>query len=236
MVVSFITFAGFAARLIVILWGRKGPVGILELLNVATDSSIPTWYSSLSLLFCSILLAAITVAKKRQGGSYAVHWGILAGLFLLMSIDEVAAIHERVGGALGRALVSAAGFTPSGLIYYAWVVPGIALVFVVVLAYLRFLAHLPKSTLLFFLLAGGIFLAGAIGMEMLGALLDYEVRDPSNSTHITYAVVVAIEESLEMLGIVVLIYALLSYVRCHAEEAATIRLRIDDEHKQATGR
>jgi hypothetical protein len=194
-------------------------------------------------MFSSILLAAITVAKKRQGGSYTFHWGSLAGHFLLMSIDEVAAIHERVGGALGGALVNAAGFTPSGLIYYSWVVPGIAFVFIVLLAYLRFLAHLPKSMLLFFLLAGGIFFAGAIGMEMLGALLDFEVResvnkmrDAPNSFHITYEVVVAIEEFLEMLGVVVLIHALLSYIRSHVEEAATIRLRTDDEHKEATGR
>jgi hypothetical protein len=219
-------------------WGSEGLRELLQPLRLANDNTIPTWYSSLILLLSSILLALIAIAKKQQGVPYALHWGILAGIFLLLSIDEVATIHETAGESLGRALAYAVGFTPSGFFYYSWVIPGIAFVLIVLLAYVRFLTHLPRRTALFFLLAGGLFVAGAIGVEMLGSLLDFEVQESGNrmqdmpySTRILSVVSVAIEEFLEMLSIAIFIYALLSYISSHVKEAATIRIRIDDERK-----
>jgi hypothetical protein len=102
LAVSILTIAGLAAEFVRIFWGRKGTfLEILTPLNLATDSSIPTWYASLALLLCSILLAAIAATKKRLGERYARHWGVLSGIFLILSIDEVAAIHETVGTVSG---------------------------------------------------------------------------------------------------------------------------------------
>jgi hypothetical protein len=73
---------------------------------------------------------------------------------LILSVDEVARIHETLGG-VSASLANSVGFTPSGFIYYFWVVPGAIFVLVVLLAYARFLLHLPKSALILFLVAGG---------------------------------------------------------------------------------
>jgi hypothetical protein len=82
-------------------------------------------------------------------------------------------------------------------------------VFVVlfVLAYTRFLFHLPRRTAGLFLLAGATFVGGAIGMEMVsGAHIDAGGSDR------TYTVLVYIEESLEITGVAVFAYALMAYL------------------------
>jgi len=115
------------------------------------------------------------------------------------------------------------------------VVPGAIFVLVVLLAYARFLLHLPKRTLILFLVAGGVFVVGAIGVEMLGSRLEFDVvqskgkfMNASVNTQVMYVVAVAIEELLEMLGIVIFVYALLSYIGFDAKEV-TLRIRSDDK-------
>ncbi len=232
-----LTLASLAAEFLKIPWNwRKETLldRVLAPLNISADSSIPTWYSSLALLLCSILLATIAATKKQQGERYALHWGLLSAIFLILSIDEVARIHETLGG-VSASLATSVGFTPSGFIYYFWVVPGAVFVLVVLLVYVRFLLHLPKGTLLLFLVAGGVFVVGALGVEMLGSRLEYDViqsrgkfmNAPVN-TQVMYVVAVAIEELLEMLGIVIFVYALLSYMGLYAKKVA-LRIRSDHE-------
>jgi len=232
-----LTLASLAAEFLRIPWDWRNETSldrVLMLLIISADSSIPTWYSSIALLLCSVLLATIAATKKRQGERYATHWGVLSGIFLILSIDEVARIHETLGG-VSASLANSVGFTPSGFIYYFWVVPGAIFVLVVLLAYARFLLHLPKRTLILFLVAGGVFVVGAIGVEMLGSRLEFDVvqskgkfMNASVNTQVMYVVAVAIEELLEMLGIVIFVYALLSYIGFDAKEV-TLRIRSDDK-------
>ena len=127
------------------------------------------------------------------------------------------------------------GFTPSGFIYYAWVVPGAIFVLIVALAYLRFFASLPRKTRRQFLVAGALFVLGALGMEMLSAQLisSYGGVESLNSMpdiiRISAAVVTAGEEFLEMLSIVVFIYALLSYAGFYVKE---ITVQVDTDNEQ----
>jgi hypothetical protein len=71
---------------------------------------------------------------------------------------------------------------------------------------MRFLAHLPRRTRYQFLTAGAIFVIGAIGLEMVTA--SYEEAYDSMGI----AVLTAGEELCEMLGVVIFIYALCSYI------------------------
>ena len=139
-------------------------------------------------------------------------------------------------------LASSLGVAPTGFISIFWVVPGIAFVLFVLLAYLRFLFHLPRKTRLLFLGAGGLFVAGAIGMEMLAAGLDYyilqdarEQKEMADSMemNVIYHALVVVEEFLEMLGIVVFVYALLSYISSYTEEV-TIQIRTRNEIEGGT--
>src|ERR687893_2197236 len=167
--VLFITLAGLAARFALYMWGEVELLQPLRLFDVGEERSIPTWFESTQFLLCSLLLAVVTVAKRQRNDRYSLHWGVLSIILLLLSLDEVASIHEAIGQQSERLLNSITGFTPSGAIKFFWVVPGAIFVVVVLLAYLRFLADLPRSTRRWFVFAGVLFVLGALGLEMLSA-------------------------------------------------------------------
>jgi hypothetical protein len=194
------------------------------LLFVGEDESIPAWYSSIMLLFCSVLLAVIAYAKKVAGDCYSLHWRVLSAIFLFLSVDEGIRIHEKMAP-LGRLMLEGAGLS-GGFVIRAWVVPGAILVLIVALAYLRFLVALPQKTRNLFLLAGLLFVGGAMGMEMLSDLYVTLSGGVDNMSLVQIAVRIAIpyaEESLEMLGVIVFIYALMLHLRAQPEE---VRIRV----------
>jgi hypothetical protein len=169
----------------------------LVVFNVDAEVSIPTWYAQILLFVASGLLFLIAKLAKE----HRKYWYILAGIVLFVSIDEGASIHELLIVPVRELLQIS-----QGPLYYTWVIIyGIALA-VVGLFFVRFFACLPAKTRWLFAFAMGLFLMGALGMEMVGGLVV--------STHmpeLLYAVVVGTEELLEMLGVATFIYALLEY-------------------------
>ena len=191
--------------------------GLSEALNkfvLDSELNIPTWYSSGALLVSAVLLAIIASAKRRDGSPYFMHWAAMTAIFVLMSIDELAGIHEMLIVPIRRRLGG------DGFFYYGWVLPGLVFVVGVGLSYLRFLfCHLEATHRWRFIAAGTIFVAGALGMEMAEGPLDRLYGDES----VIAKAAATTEESLEMVGIVVFIYSLMSYIELHV---GTIQLRI----------
>src|SRR6266545_5147574 len=69
---------------------------VMKLFDVNSENNVPTWFSSL-LLFGDALLAGLVAALvRRAGGRDAGHWAALAVLLSLLSLDEVASLHERL--------------------------------------------------------------------------------------------------------------------------------------------
>src|SRR5215203_3294496 len=108
--VMLITLAGLAARVAMYMWGVEGYLQPLRIFDVGVERSIPTWFESIQFLLCSILLAVVTVAKKQRNDQYSSHWGVLSIILLLLSLDEVASLHEATGQQLERLLDSFTGF------------------------------------------------------------------------------------------------------------------------------
>lgn len=174
--------------------------GLIPLFDFNTEKNIPTLYSSMALIVASILLLSISLTHKKLKSSY-IAWFGLSLIFLFLSIDEIASIHERFGQPTKDA------FKTSGFLFYAWVIPyGTALVSFII-AYSKFLFKLPKKTMILFLVSGSTFISGAIGFEMLGGRQD----DLYGTNNILYCLYYTCEESLEMIGIAIFIYTLLSY-------------------------
>jgi hypothetical protein len=83
------------------------------------------------------------------------------------------------------------------------------------LIYFKFLLHLPPQTRRIFLLAAGLYVGGALGVELIhGHYLDLYGKD------LVYALIAAVEELLEMLGIITFLYGLLSYLRSQRQTLA----------------
>jgi hypothetical protein len=85
---------------------------------------------------------------------------------------------------------------------------GIPLAAILVLAYWRFVLTLPRQTKRLVIAAGALFVAGALGAEMVAGL--WESRNGAD-TH-RYELITAAEEFLEMTGVLVFIYALVAYI------------------------
>ncbi len=174
----------------------------IDFFSFDVEGNIPTLYSALSVLFCSAILALITRVQWHKPDGKRFYWLGLAILFLLLGLDEGTAIHEQIGTFLERYMDA------RGALYFLWVVPyGIGTV-VLGLIYLKFVWELPKDTRVYFIVAGVVFQTGALGVEMLGA----REAELNGYWTLTYSLLYSLEEMLEMLGIILFIYALLSHL------------------------
>ena len=176
---------------------------IANLLYVDKEQNLPTLYSSLMFLVAALLSGVIADILRRADRAYVRHWAVLSLLFVLMAVDEFASLHERSIGPL-RELLSIEG----GPFFFAWVVPGAALVAVIGIAFLRFLMHLPRPTRRRLLAAGILFLSGAIGLELVGG----SYSAVHGQLNMSYVLIATVEETLEMVGAAVLLYGLLAYI------------------------
>lgn len=222
IIVICLTFASLVAGVLQFVLDPEEPfLSFLTLFNVGEDTNIPTWYSSITLLLCSVLLIAIAVHKKKREEAYALHWGMLSVIFLLMSMDEVARTHEITGSMLKRGLVETIGVRPSGFVFFAWVIPGAIFVVLIALAYAKFLIDLPRKIRHLFLGAGTLYVAGALVLEMVSAQKEslYWGETMPRGTTIFVNLTTTVEELFEMLGIVIFIYALLLYIASYMDNA-----------------
>jgi len=239
--VLIITVVSVAARFALYMWGQEVFLQPLRIFDVGQERSIPTWFESMQFMLCAILLAVIAATKKQRSERYSLHWSVLSIILLALSLDEVASIHEAIGQLSERLVHYATGFTPSGAISFFWVVPGGIFVLIVLVAYLRFLAHLPQSTRRWFVFAGALFVLGALGIEMLsaqvssssGSIANFFGMDLGLSRHsasalpkIIIGLQTSVEEMFEMLGLTAFVYALLAFIRSYVEDM-NVRVRID---------
>jgi hypothetical protein len=172
--------------------------GVVPMFSLSYEQNIPTWYSSALLLSCSLLLAVIALGARRAQAGYVGHWWLLAGGFLYISMDETACIHEGVSHF----------FHQGGVLFFGWVIPAGILVIGLGAAFVRFLSHLPKRTRVQFIVAGAIYVFGALVMDLpLGWWTERE-----GDKNFVYAAIDWVEESMELLGMSLFLLSLLSYL------------------------
>jgi hypothetical protein len=206
-IVVCLLLAHIASQIGLYLFHYDTQLGLVQLFDLNQENNVPTWYASATLLLCSLLLAYVALTKQRATGGYAAHWLALSGIFLFLSLDEVASVHE-LSGRLLYLRYRFTGYHEMTGGWYAWVIPGSIMVCVVLMAYYRFLLHLPARTRMLFLLAGALYAGGAIGLDLPEG---YYHSLYGNRT-LVFSSMVLLEEGLEMVGVVVFLYALLSYV------------------------
>lgn len=206
LVVLSLVLAHVGVEYLKFFHGHVRLLGFQRQLNLDSENNIPTWYSSSTLLLSALLLAVIGLANKRKNDPFAFQWLGLAAIFLYLSLDEAASLHEMTRH-LSKPMLEAVGYF-HGFLYATWVVFGALFVLIVALAYLRFLAALPAQTRSLFLIAGTLFVGGAIGIESLSGRHAYFY----GFENFGYTMYVACEEGLEMLGSVVFLYALLTHL------------------------
>lgn len=189
---------------------------VLKRFDLGHEPSLPGWYSSVALAFASALSFLIAVVKRRMQEPYLAHWYGMSAMLLLMAIDEAIMIHEMSDNTM-RDFLDA-----SGPLYFAWVIPAFFAVLIVAAVYFRFLLHLDPRTRRLVFTSACLFVTGAIGLEMVAGVV-FTIGDGVNS--LAHTISQSVEESLEMLGVLVFIYAMLDYI---GSNYGSITVRLED--------
>ena len=174
------------------------PFLILQLFDLDEENNLPTWWSGFLLLNVAFFVFIAASANRDKTRRY---WFAIAAGFLILAIDEVAGLHESFNSAI----------VPS------WALFGGVLVAVVALAFIPFLLSLQRRLALMFIIAGVIYVGGAIIMELLSEDLD--------SDSFAYVLAVALEEGLEMLGALLFLY--LNLKRMQRQQLLRVDVNID---------
>ena len=205
---GFLLFMNCVIVFALYLEGEIAATGWKRFLNFDSESNLPTWFSTFLFFLCGYHL----YQNRRAEDGNVSFWTILAGVFVYLGIDELAQLHEKFNR-VGRSLVGYEVGEGNALLHHAWTIPYLLIFGVVGLLLLRGFLRLPYWVKWRFVLAGGVFISGAVGMEMLSGTL---LADGDKT--IVYYVFTTLEESLEMFGLILFNHTILQY-------AASRRLR-----------
>jgi hypothetical protein len=170
-------------------------VRYLQLLDLDSEKSLPAWFSSLLLLAGGGLAAVHAWIETGRDDRMARHWGVLAIIFVCLSLDEEAAIHEKLSTLLHGAHLD-------GFFKFSWVIIAAPLVLAGGFYFIPFLRRLPSPIGRRIFVAGCIYVGAAIGVEMIGG---YIVTHYGRGW--MYWTETVIEESGEMIGAALFISA-----------------------------
>ena len=197
----------------------------IRLFDFSHEGNIPAYFSSLLLLFASCLLYLISFTEKLSHRDY-LGWMGLGLVFTFLAIDEAVAIHEYFTGVFRN------NFNLSGYLYYAWVIPYGIGVLALALAYIPFFLKLDLRMFKLMMLAGVVFVTGAIGFELIGAKGFVE-----GSPKLTLMILYTIEELLEMVGVAIFIYSLFWFLSVtNRKFSVVVAPRLGDNESDLTSR
>ncbi|MEO8301619.1 MAG: hypothetical protein ABI608_07490 [Rhizomicrobium sp.] len=166
--------------------------GLTHLFSLEDEGNLPTLFSAAALFgMAAVCVLCTNVARNDE----RVFWKATAAVFLLLAVDEAASIHEYIS------LIAQRVFHAGGVFSRAWVIPYGIGVLVFAGVTLRYLLRLPANTRVGLVVAGCVYVLGAIGFEMLEAVIKDHVTGSWLTKSLVYSLCVLCEETLEMLGI-----------------------------------
>lgn len=203
LVVVFIALSYGGAVLKHSYHSRVGDL-LVRIFNVGDETSIPNWYSSVALAGSAALLACVAATlRARKETKDLTAWAALSAIFALLSLDEIVGMHELFSEHLHEYLHT------SGAFRFAWAFPALVLVLFVGATYLPMLSRLTLRRRVQFIVAGLIYVGGAVGMEMVGSKVFSAAGDKITPM---YIVCNHLEEFMEMFGIVLFNAALIEHL------------------------
>jgi lipid-A-disaccharide synthase-like uncharacterized protein len=187
---------------------------IMQAFYLDAEGNIPTYTNALLLFIPALLLVFISMWKSSFHDKFRFHWLGLGLIFLFLSFDEAAVLHERLIKPM-RAISDA-----GGVFHFAWIIPGMIAVVLFGLTFLLFFLHLDKRFKILFFISLAVYISGVIGGEMVSGYFAASL----GQKNYTYAVVASIEESIEMIGCSLIIYSLLEYIKNQLPDGLTVKL------------
>lgn len=210
-----LTICAMAAMLIlsnaILIWIRfgmdvsaDGPFGFIYYrLILNSEANIATWFASTLLVLCAFALVSAAIAQRRQRHRDWKYWFVLACVFVVLSVDETASLHENLTVPAQRIVDTDAAIGTN-----AWVVIVLPLVLIFGAFQIRWLLRLPRAIAAGFVMSGAIFVGGAAGVEVLSGV----ARDQHGFHSIQFAVISLVEEGIEITGLCVFLTYLLRHL------------------------
>jgi hypothetical protein len=181
----------------------------MMLTNFDRESNLPTLFSTAILAICGLLALAIAVGSREEGKAQYFSWVGMAAVFFFLSMDETALFHERATHAVRRVIET----EKMGLSHAAWTIPYVTMALLVIAAYWRFFWRLPRTTKWQFGSGVVLYLTGAVIMEFVSCIwMD------ATSRNAVFYLLATVEETLEMIGVIVIIHALACYLETHCPD------------------
>ena len=196
--IAVLVTAGAAVSTLRIFFHHDHLMGLGPLLDLDGERNLPTWFSSALLLVTSGVLA---VMARPAGVPFRRRWMLLSGVFLSLSLAQAVGLAEMTNARL-RARLPA-----DPAVDVPWLVVGALVAAVVLWSQRALLARLPIETRHSFVLAGVVYLTGAVGLAALAAPFDAA----SGQATLLHAVLVLGEETLGMAGVTIFLIALVHY-------------------------
>ncbi|WP_159590635.1 hypothetical protein [Chelativorans xinjiangense] len=180
------------------------------LLDVDSEQSAFTWLSVVATFSVAWILFAAGGDAAMRGSRFKWHWYFLAALFLLLSFDEFATVHEKISAVL------TSKFHNTGLLYFAWAAPAGVISLLGLTAFIPLIRSFAPRLAILMVLSAVLFLGGAVGFEMVGG----SIAEAEGTESFRYRMLTNIEEGLEMAGVLTFAYVLLSYMEGVAATSA----------------
>ncbi len=187
LLVSFTAILGALSVLVVNAYHNALAQIIWKVFWVEKEANFPTFVNFALLVTASALTMLVAINSWKTNDDWRWHWLALGALFLFMSFDEAAQVHEPVGTYLTR------GIDGRGFLQWTWVIAGMSIVLLLFIMGFRFLRALSGNVRRILLGAWVVYLSGALGLEMVSAFLSYNEME-------NFRVVTLIEETFEMAG------------------------------------
>ncbi|HWM34669.1 MAG TPA: hypothetical protein VNR36_10570 [Pseudolysinimonas sp.] len=179
--------------------------GIRNITYPDAEGNLFAWYSTI--ILAAVAVGFFLIALTARGAGRPIwRFVVLGALALLLSADEAAYLHERLGNFAGDLGLSSK-FT------YQWLLLGVPIAIVVGLFVLWLARRLDKSLRWALIIAGVVYLAGAVGGEVIGGVLKKTDAFSGDALIVVYDIEVLIEEGLEILGAILAFRAVLRYLR-----------------------
>lgn len=184
--------------------GLETALGIIPLFDFDGEFNLPSLFS-FGLITSNALILFLIAKHSAVSQQERNYWSLLRYVFLFLAFDELMSIHERVGLILYSKMPNAFFLSDSRF----WILPMSILLLLFAVYFFRFFWNLPPQLRLRFLLAGLVYLGGAIGVETLGDIYMWYHDKPD----FYYGLLSSLEELMEMVGMILFLHALLQHLQ-----------------------
>lgn len=198
---------------------------IRRIFNIARETSLPTWFSSLQFLLVGISFALVYKVRKK------ILWLLFSGFFSFLSMDDASSIHERLGTIYKSMVHAQATETANNMQSYGWqmlIAPIYAIIGVALFIFI-WTELKTKARLEFFI--GLVIYALAISMDYLEGIDSFFPMIREMTGYTTYTIShysKTIEEFLEMLGTSII---LCSALKTFLDSTKSIHIDIKNKGK-----